>query len=95
VTPVRWLRRALRDLDDVYAYVATDSAAAAGRLTHQIETGIDLLANAPEMGRVGRVPGTRELVIAGTPFIVVYRTQRLQTTILAIMHGARRWPRTF
>jgi len=95
VTPVRWLRRAVRDLDDVYAYVATDSAAAVGRLIDRIRTGTELLSQCPELGRAGRVSGTRELVIARTRFIVVYRTKGAQTIILAIMHGARRWPRTF
>jgi toxin ParE1/3/4 len=95
VTPVRWLRRALRDLDDVYSYVAADSTAAAGRLIDQIQTGTELLSRYPELGRAGRVSGTRELVIAGTPFIVVYRTQHSQAMILAIMHGVRRWARAF
>ena len=99
MTPVRWLRRALRDLDDAYSYVASDSTKAAGRLIEQIRTGTELLSTSPELGRIGRVSGTRELAIAGTPFIVVYRTlvskRAPQAIILAVMHGARRWPRAF
>jgi toxin ParE1/3/4 len=44
------------------------------------------------MGRPGRVPGTRELVIPKTPFIVPYRLQRKVIQILRVYHGARRWP---
>lgn len=95
MTPVRWLRRALRDLDDAYSYVASDSTKAAGRLIEQIRTGTELLSRHSELGRPGRVSGTRELAIAGTPFIVVYRTKGTQATVLAVMHGARRWPRAF
>jgi toxin ParE1/3/4 len=85
----------LRDLDDVYSYVAADNTAAAGRLIDQIQTGAELLSRDPGLGRAGRVSGTRELAIAGTPFIVVYRTQHSHAIILAILHGARRWPRVF
>jgi toxin ParE1/3/4 len=93
VKATRWLRRALRDLDDVYAYVAADNPAAAGRLVEQIEEGVQRLSRHPRMGRVGRVPGTRELVIAGTPFLVVYLLEADRAVILTVLHGARRWPR--
>jgi toxin ParE1/3/4 len=95
VNAVRWLRRALRDLENAYAYVAADNPTAARRLIDQIEEGVELLSGHPRLGRTGRVRGTRELVIAGTPFIVVYRTEGNQTIVLAVLHGARRWPRSF
>ena len=47
------------------------------------------------MGRPGRIPGTRELVIPKTPFIVPYRLQRNVIQILRVYHGARRWPENF
>ena len=89
----RWLRRALLDLEGAYSYVATDNPAAAQRLVDQIEEGVRQLSRHPRMGRAGRVPGTRELVIAGTPFLVVYRLEADRTVILTVLHGARRWPR--
>jgi len=95
VNAVRWLRRALRDLENAHAYVAADNPAAARRLIDQIEEGAELLSGHPRLGRAGRVRGTRELVIAGTPFIVVYRTDGNQAVVLAVLHGARRWPRSF
>jgi len=46
-------------------------------------------------GREGRVAGTRELVIRGTPFIVGYRIEKKEVWILAVMHAARKWPEEF
>jgi len=46
-------------------------------------------------GRDGRVAGTRELVIRGTPFIVAYRIERNELQILAVFHAARKWPDEF
>ena len=46
------------------------------------------------MGRVGRVRGTRELVIAGTPYIAAYRVKGRVILILRILHGAQLWPET-
>jgi toxin ParE1/3/4 len=52
-----------------------------------------MLAQHPLMGREGRVVGTRELVIGGSPFIAVYRVKKTRVEILRLLHGARRWPR--
>ena len=46
-------------------------------------------------GREGRVARTRELVIRGTPFVVAYRVERNEVSILAVMHAARKWPDEF
>jgi toxin ParE1/3/4 len=54
-----------------------------------------VLPDNPRMGRPGRVPGTRELVIGQTPYIVPYRLQRGVIQILRVFHGARRWPQNF
>jgi toxin ParE1/3/4 len=93
VKAARWLHRALLDLDDAYYYVAADRPEAARRLIEHIEEGVRRLSVHPDLGRPGRVPGTRELVIAGTPFLVVYRVAAGRAEILAVLHGARRWPR--
>ncbi|MDR3701039.1 MAG: type II toxin-antitoxin system RelE/ParE family toxin [Candidatus Sulfopaludibacter sp.] len=90
---IRWIRRALLDLDDVYSYVALDNPSAARPLVEQIEEGVARLSQHPLMGRVGRVPETRELVMAGTPFVVVYRVEAKMLVVLTVLHGARRWPR--
>ncbi|HLQ35738.1 MAG TPA: type II toxin-antitoxin system RelE/ParE family toxin [Chloroflexota bacterium] len=70
---VRWLRQALANLDQVAAYVADDNPRAAAATILRIREAVEKLVAHPAMGRPGRVPGTRELVVSGTPFIVPYR----------------------
>ncbi len=89
---VRWLRRALRNLDEEADYIARDDPQAAAQVVDRIVTSVDLLATQPALGRPGRVPGTRELIIAGTPYIVPYRVRDDTVEILRVFHGARRWP---
>ena len=69
-----------------------DHAPAAEKQLKLITRAVEQLANFPEMGRPGRVGGTRELVIQGTPYIVAYRLKGTTVRILALLHGARRWP---
>lgn len=93
MTPV-WSPEAVEDLAALRAFIEQDDPAAAQRVAlhiiHNVET---LLPANPEMGRAGRVPGTRELVIPRTPFIVPYRLQGGTIQILRVFHGARRWPK--
>jgi toxin ParE1/3/4 len=95
MTPI-WSPEAIADLVALRAYIEEDNPAAAQRIAlpilHNVES---LLPNRPEMGRPGRVPGTRELVIPRTPFIVPYRLLGNTIQILRVFHGARRWPETF
>jgi len=46
-------------------------------------------------GRAGRVPGTRELIISNTPFIVAYAIEKTDIVVLAVYHGAQHWPEGF
>ena len=88
----RWLRRALQNLDEEAAYIATDDPRAAARTVQSIAISVARLAAHPASGRAGRVPGTRELVLSGTPYIVAYRVRGETVEILRVLHGARRWP---
>ena len=92
---VRWGPRALENLDAEAACIARDDPAAAVRIVHIIEETVDLLQRHPALGRPGRVAGTRELVIAGTPYIVPYRIRDKEVQVLRVFHGARRWPSKF
>ena len=92
---IRWLRRALSNLDDEAEYIARDNPDAAARIVQRIATSVDRLGTHPASGRIGRVPGTRELVIAGTPYIVPYRVRGATVEILRVFHAARRWPESF
>lgn len=90
---VRWLRRALENLDEEFAYVARDDPEAAARLVERIASSVERLKNHPASGRPGRLPNIRELVIAGTPYIIPYRMRGQTVEILRVFHGARKWPR--
>jgi toxin ParE1/3/4 len=91
-----WSPEAIGDLAALRAYIEQDDPAAAQRIALHIIRNVEtLLPNNPEMGRSGRVPGTRELVIPRTPFIVPYRLVGNTIQVLRIFHGARRWPEAF
>ncbi len=89
---VRWLRRALENLDQEAEYVARDDPAAAARIVERIVANVARLATHPGSGQPGRVPGTRELVVNGTPYLVPYRVRGETVEILRVFHGARKWP---
>jgi toxin ParE1/3/4 len=91
-----WSPKAIRDLISLRAYIAEESPASARRVASRILQSVGtLLPHNPQMGRPGRVPGTRELVIPRTPYIVPYRLQNRTIQILRVYHGARRWPDSF
>jgi toxin ParE1/3/4 len=92
---IRWLEIALQDLDESADYIARYNLTAAQKLVRRIEKAVPTLSDNPEMGRPGRVPGTRELVITGTSYIVAYRLKDNEIQILRILHGARKWPGKF
>jgi toxin ParE1/3/4 len=64
-------------------------------LLKRIRSSIAGLEDAPHIGKPGRVPGTRELIIAGTPYIIPYQVSGDQLQILRVYHGARQWPEHF
>jgi len=89
---LRWTRLARTDINAAYDYVAVDSAGAAEQFLERIQQAAAILLRHPMAGRAGRIPGTRELVVAGTPWIVAYRVRRGFVDILSVVHGARKWP---
>jgi toxin ParE1/3/4 len=76
-------------------FVSEENVSAAEKQSNIIERAIEQLASFPEMGWPGRVYGTRELVIQSTPYIAAYRLKGSIVEILALLHGARRWPTQF
>ncbi|MBL8553929.1 MAG: type II toxin-antitoxin system RelE/ParE family toxin [Phenylobacterium sp.] len=89
---VTWAPRARDDLEDILRYIAQDDVAAAFRQTRRIESAVENLARHPAMGRGGRKPGWRELVVAATPYVVMCRVLDDGVEITAVVHGARAWP---
>ncbi|HEV2699033.1 MAG TPA: type II toxin-antitoxin system RelE/ParE family toxin [Terriglobales bacterium] len=92
---IQWTEQAIRQLDQVYEHIAlSNSQEAAARVTKHIISSIEQLNTFPMSGRTGRISDTRELVISDTPFIVAYALpdKDNRIVILAIYHGAQRWP---
>ncbi|MFM8608451.1 MAG: type II toxin-antitoxin system RelE/ParE family toxin [Hyphomicrobiales bacterium] len=92
---IKWTKRALRRLDQVGATIAEDNIAAASTVIARMVASVELLAQRPAMGRVGRVNGTRELVIDALPYIIPYRVKETTIEIITIMHTAQKWPKDF
>lgn len=92
---IAWTRAALRDIDAIQDYVAQDSPRAAYHLAQDlVQRTARTLGEAPMAGRLGRAHGTRELVFADLPYIVVYRVSAM-VEVLAVVHAARIWPDDF
>ena len=88
-----WRRQALDDLVELQAYISKDDPASRGAHGPKNWSAVERLATLPRIGRPGRVQGTRELVVAGTPYIVPYRLKADEVQILRVYHAARRWPK--
>jgi toxin ParE1/3/4 len=89
---VKWLRQALRNIEKIHEYISRDNPEAAQELVRKIQMASERLVEFPQMGRVGRVVDTRELVIPQTPYLVIYRLHGDAVEILRVLHGARRFP---
>jgi plasmid stabilization system protein ParE len=89
---VRWLRAALRNLDEEATYMAADDPAAAHLVVERVLAAVARLEHLPAMGRPGRVPGTRELLVQKTQYLVPYRVRDDVVEILRVFHTSRRVP---
>jgi toxin ParE1/3/4 len=92
---VRWLQTALSNLSAEAEYIAQDSPTAATQVVSAIVEATERLNRYPALGRPGRVSGTRELVVLGTPYIVPYRVRGGVVELLRVFHAARKWPAHF
>lgn len=89
---IEWLPEAVGTLGSQLSYIADRNPRAAIDMGDAIESAVSRLGDFPESARPGRVPGTRELVVAGTPFVVIYRIESEVVLILRVLHGAQSWP---
>lgn len=82
--------RALTDLEDIYHWIAKDSAVAAKSVIHRVFASVEHLAVFPQMGHIGRDPGTYEWVIPRLPYIAIYEIHRDrdEVVVIAVVHGA-------
>jgi addiction module RelE/StbE family toxin len=89
---VKWLRRALRNLEQARNYVFQDNPTAAQELILKIQNAANQLQNYPFMGKNGRVEGTKELIISNSPYILIYRVKEESVEVLRILHTSKRYP---
>jgi toxin ParE1/3/4 len=80
---------ALANLIDIRRYIEQEQPAAARRMAQRILASVERLAEHPHLGRPGREPETRELIVAGTPYIIPYRIYGGRLAILAVLHAAQ------
>ena len=90
---VVWSPRAIGHLADLRAYIARDNPDAAGRVGMALLAAVGRLVELPNLGRPGRVSGTRELVAPGTAYVIPYRLRGDRLEVIAVFHGRQRWPR--
>jgi toxin ParE1/3/4 len=89
---VAWSRRAIRHLIHLREYIEKDSEQNASLVANRILKLVDLLQTHPEIGRPGRAPGMRELVVTDTPYVIPYRVRRGRLELIAVFHGRQKWP---
>ncbi len=88
-----WSPRAIEHVAHLREYIARDNPKAANRIARVLLEPVERLAKLPNLGRPGRVAGTRELVIAGTPYIIPYRLRGDRLEIVAVFHARQKWPK--
>ena len=89
---VRWTPSAAKDLKEITRYIRRDNPAAASAVAKVLYREAEGLNILPGRGRPGQIPETRELIVPGLPYIIVYRISGTAIHLLRIYHGARNWP---
>jgi len=84
-----WTEPARQDLREIFEYIAEENPRAARALLSEIKQRVTVLQNNPQLGRKGRVEGTRELVLSGTHYLLPYRVKNQQIQILSVFHTSR------
>ncbi len=90
---VAWSPRAIGHIAALRAYIARENPGTAARTATTLLAAVDRLAELPNLGRPGRVSGTRELVVPGTRYVIPYRVRGERPEIIAVFHGRQRWPK--
>ena len=83
---VKWLRNAVRNLDQAAEWIAKDNTQAARSFVLSVQDTVDKISHFPAMGKTGRVAGVREMGVVGYPYIIPYRVVGDELQILRIFH---------
>ena len=89
---VKWLRKAALNLEDAHYFLSQENPVVAQEFVREVYRVVGLLLTQPAMGRPGRVPGTRELVVHPYPFLIPYRVNGEEIHILRVFHTRLRLP---
>jgi len=90
---VVWSPQAVEHLTHLRSYIARDNPKAANRVATALLNAVELLAELPNLGRPGRVAGTREMVVPGTPYVSPYRIRGDRLEVIAVFQGRQKWPK--
>lgn len=86
---VRWTRPALTDLIETQRFIAKENPDASSVVAQRLWDAAQSLVSHPQIGRPGRVPGTRELPVPRTPYLIIYRIRQEAVEIIRLWHGRR------
>jgi toxin ParE1/3/4 len=88
-----WSPRAIEHLAHLRSFISRDNPQAAQRIAARLLEAVERVAEVPNLGRPGRVAGTRELVVAGTPYVIPYRVRSDRLEVIAVFHSRQKWPK--
>lgn len=92
---VIWSASAVRHLSETIEFIQAKSIKGSATVRRRILNIVMRVGQMPYSGRVGRIDGTREAVVPGVPYIVVYQVSSDAVEIVGIWHTARLWPESF
>jgi len=85
---IKWTKTALASVDEIAGFITKDNPTRATGFVLELQAAVTKLQVHPGMGRAGRVPGTRELVLHKN-YIAIYRVRGDDVEILRLHHAAR------
>jgi len=89
---IAWTQQADEDIDQIFVYLLQFNPKTASRTISDIQSSVLNLQRFPEIGKNGRVTGTREMTIPNIPYTVIYRVFEATVEIISVIHQARQWP---
>jgi addiction module RelE/StbE family toxin len=89
---LRWTEDAAADLERIADYLFEKTPVHALRIVLQLYESPQILIQFPYCGRMGRKPGTRELVLPSLPYVLIYSVSEDAIHVTRILHGAQKYP---